>query len=60
MALEPIQLNQKKDSIRWSWTASGKFSVASACDAQFKGSLSPFPAMPIWQAYVQPRCKFFA
>jgi hypothetical protein len=60
MALEPIQLNQEKDNITWSWTASGKFSVASDYEAQFKGSFSPLPAMPIWQAYVQPKCKFFA
>jgi hypothetical protein len=60
MALESIHLNQEKDSITWNWTATGKFSDASAYDAQFRGSFSPLPVMPIWQAYMQPRCKFFA
>jgi hypothetical protein len=59
MALEPVHLNQHKDTIRWKWTASGDFSVASAYDIQFRGSFNPYPATPIWQAYAQPKCKFF-
>jgi hypothetical protein len=32
MALEPVHLNRHKDTIRWKWTASGDFSVASTYD----------------------------
>jgi hypothetical protein len=59
MALEPVHLNQHKDTITWKWTASGDFSVASAYDIQFRGSFNPYPATPVWQAHAQPKCKFF-
>jgi hypothetical protein len=59
MALEPIKLNLHKDTIRWKWTSSRDFFVASAYDIQFKWSFNPYPATPVWQAYAQPRCKFF-
>jgi hypothetical protein len=60
MALEHIQLNQQNDGIRWRWMADGKFSVSSAYDCQFRGSISQFPATPVWKAQVEPKCRFFA
>jgi hypothetical protein len=55
MTLEPIQLSNKKDAVRWRWTDDGKFSVASAYSCQFKGSISLFPATPVWKAIVEPK-----
>jgi hypothetical protein len=40
MSLEPVQLNQEKDVIKWRWTNAGIFSVFSAYDCQFKGPIS--------------------
>jgi hypothetical protein len=48
MALEPIQLNQQKDTIIWKWAVSGDFSIASAYDIQFKGSFNPYPVTHVW------------
>jgi hypothetical protein len=59
MSLEPVQLNQEKDVIKWRWTNAGIFSVFSAYNCQFKGSISQFPATPVWKARVEPKCKFF-
>jgi hypothetical protein len=42
------------------WTIDGKYSVASAYDCQFRGSIVLFTALSIWQATTDPKCKFFA
>jgi hypothetical protein len=55
MSLEPVQLNQEKDVIKWRWTNAGIFSVFSAYNCQFKGSISQFPATPAFSAY---NCQF--
>jgi hypothetical protein len=57
MALEPIQLNHQKDVIRWA--ADGTFTGSLAYNCQFRGSISQFPATPVWKALVEPKCKVF-
>jgi hypothetical protein len=37
----------------------GEYSVASAYECQFLGSFAQIPAMPIWRALAEPKCKFF-
>jgi hypothetical protein len=38
-----VHLNElEQDSIRWRWSASGEYSMASAYKIQFKGSHAPF------------------
>jgi hypothetical protein len=44
MVLDYVHLNQVKDEIRRRWTASGKFSIASAYRCQFRGSIALFLA----------------
>lgn len=60
MALSGVQLRQEKDQIFWRWTSDGKYSVASAYECQFLGSMTNFPAIKIWQAQVEPKCRLFA
>jgi hypothetical protein len=60
MALDTLQLNQEKDTIRWRWTTDGRFSVSSAYNCQFNGSISRFPTTLLWKVRVEPKCKFFA
>lgn len=60
MALADVQLSDHKDEIIWKWTLDGKYSIASAYDCQFRGSIIQFPASSIWQATTEPKCRFFA
>lgn len=60
MAISSITLTEANDVIRWRWTAKGEYSAASAYEAQFKGSMSYFPANDIWRAHSEPKCRFFA
>jgi hypothetical protein len=39
---------------------SGKYTVTSAYECQFQGSIGTFPATNIWKALSEPKCKFFA
>jgi hypothetical protein len=55
-----VILNENRDEIVWRWSASGKFSVASAYECQFYGALPLFPSTKIWKANSEPRCRFFA
>jgi hypothetical protein len=58
MALSSVELTQQKDEIQWRWTSNGQYSIAYEC--QFQGSIIQFPAKDIWQAVIEPKCKFFA
>jgi hypothetical protein len=59
MAISSTELSNKKDSTSWKWSANGKFSVASAYDCQFAGSMTTFLAPDVWSAFSEPRRKFF-
>jgi hypothetical protein len=58
--LNSIQLADQTDEVYWRWTANGKFSMASAYNCQFKGAFTFFPAVDVWKAYTEPKCRFFA
>jgi hypothetical protein len=60
MALEAVKLNDQEDSISWRWTANGVYSVASAYECQFLGSMIRFKVVDIWKAKTEQKCKFFA
>jgi hypothetical protein len=34
--------------------------VASVYDCQFRGSITYFPAITIWKAKAEPKCRLFA
>jgi hypothetical protein len=55
-----LSLSTEKDAIRWRWTTSGQYTVASAYKCQFMRSAVHFPAKEIWAAKAEPKCKFFA
>jgi hypothetical protein len=56
--LGEVQLTEE-DTIKWKWTATGEYSAALAYDIQFLGAFPFFRASTIWQARVEPRCRFF-
>lgn len=58
-ALSEITLTDSEDIITWRWTSNGQYIVASAYEAQFKGSITYFLAENIWKAQCEPRCRFF-
>jgi hypothetical protein len=60
MAVSSVSLTDCKDEITWRWSADGQFTVASAYNCRFHGSMTFFPATKVWQARSQPKCKFFA
>jgi hypothetical protein len=60
IVLASTPLSAQDYQIRWIWTANGQYSVASAYDCQFNGSFSYFPAVQIWKAKVEPKCRFFS
>jgi hypothetical protein len=60
MTLVDVELTDQQDSIKWKWTEDGNYSVSSAYECQFKGAIIHFPAMSIWQARTEPKCKFYA
>jgi hypothetical protein len=60
LAISSVNLSNSRDEITWKWTPNGEFSVASAYDCQFHGSMTLFLAAQVWQAKTQPKCKFFA
>jgi hypothetical protein len=59
MALSSVTLTEQSNSITWRWTGDGKFSVSSAYDCQFQGSIINFLAAHIWKAKTEPKSKFF-
>lgn len=60
MALSDVVLTQQDDEIIWRWTDSGKYTMASAYNCQFLGSMATFQPDSLWQAKTKPRCRFFA
>jgi hypothetical protein len=60
LMISSVSLTNEKDAIRWRWTSSGKFTVASAYKCQFMGSVVHFPDKEIWAAKAEPKCNFFA
>jgi hypothetical protein len=60
MALSGTNLSDQIDKKIWKWTPYGKFSVASAYDCWFHGSMTFFPAPVIWKAASDARTRFFA
>lgn len=60
MGLADIHLSHEPDTMIWRWTSNGKYSVSSAYECQFRGSVAFFPATVIWRACAEPKCKFFA
>jgi hypothetical protein len=59
MALSNVELGENEDAITRKWTSNGQYTVASAYECQFHGATIQFPAMSIWQAMSEPKCKFF-
>jgi hypothetical protein len=59
-ALSTVQLSDQPDEVCWQWTTNGKFSVTSAYNCQFKGAYTFFPAVGVWKALAEPKCRFFA
>jgi hypothetical protein len=59
LALSTVQLTDHPDEIKWNWTMSGKYTIASAYECQFQGSFGTFLATHIWQAMTEPKCNFF-
>jgi hypothetical protein len=57
--LSSVTLTQDRDQVFWRWSANGWYSVGSAYECQFAGSMSYFLAMEIWRAKAEPKCKFF-
>jgi hypothetical protein len=57
--LNDVVLNDEKDTITWKWISSGKYSAASAYEAQFLGAFSQFRVCTIWQAKTEAKCRFF-
>jgi hypothetical protein len=57
LALSSIQLTDQPDEVIWRWTADEKFTVA---DSQFIGAYTFFPAMDVWKAFNEPKCRLFA
>ena len=49
-----------EDTVSWTETKSGKFSVKSLYIALEAGGSSLFPSSFIWNANVQPKISFFA
>jgi hypothetical protein len=42
------------------WTSNGKYSVSSAYECQFLGSIINFPSIDAWKARTKQKCKFFS
>jgi hypothetical protein len=59
MALSRTNLSNQIDKIFWKWTPDDRFSVASAYDCQFHGSMAFFQAPVIWKAAFDARTRFF-
>jgi hypothetical protein len=59
MSLSSVQLSDHKELIHWKWTVDEKYSTASAYECQWWGSMVLYPAMPVWTAFSEPKCKFF-
>jgi hypothetical protein len=57
--LSAVHLTDQDDEVFWRWTSNGRFSVASAYSCQFKGAYTFFPAVNVWKAFTQPKCRFF-
>jgi hypothetical protein len=49
----------RKKTIIYRWTPNGKYSAASAYHCQFQGAMTTFPAVDVWKAKSEPKCKFF-
>ena len=50
----------RADSLRWKWTADGKYSAASAYRMMFQGAIPTNDKEIIWSAKAAPRAKCFA
>jgi hypothetical protein len=59
MALSAVTLSDQPDEINWRWTSNGIYLTASAYKCQLKGSMVYFPAVDVWKAFCEPKCKFF-
>jgi hypothetical protein len=58
MATSGMHLIYQRDKIIWRWTSNGKFTVSSAYECQFHGSMT-FPAPVIWKASSDTKSNFF-
>jgi hypothetical protein len=58
MALSPVTLNDQHDSISWKWTSDGNYSVSSAYECQFLGSMSNFSSPALWKTFTEPKVDF--
>jgi hypothetical protein len=58
--LNEVHLSEERDSIVWKWMVTGEYSAASAYEVQFLGAFPRYIASTIWQAKVEPPCRFFA
>jgi hypothetical protein len=47
MALSDVELSEQQDSIKWKWKDDGLYSVSSAYECQFKGTIIHFPTLSI-------------
>jgi hypothetical protein len=48
-----------QDLLRWRWTASGKYSAASAYNAMFIGHPRVHGAKELWKVKAPNKCRFF-
>jgi hypothetical protein len=59
--VDDIQLQPHvPDRFIWKWTANGKYTASSACQAFFVGMTLLVGAMDVWRASVPPKVKFLA
>jgi hypothetical protein len=58
MALDPVILTDQPDTIKWKWIRDGTYTISSAYECQFLGTVQKFPAMDIWKATAEPKSNF--
>jgi mannosylglycoprotein endo-beta-mannosidase len=57
--LNQVQLNNDPDTLRWRFTADGRYSTRSAYNIQFTGTVADGNWKLIWKAKVENKCRFF-
>jgi hypothetical protein len=58
MALSQVELTLEKDRIKWRWMADGQYTVKSAYECQFQGSIQQPLFHAIGEARSEPKCFF--
>jgi hypothetical protein len=55
-----VQLNHQEDKISWKLTTNAQYSMKTAYDIQFAGSFPDYEWQRLWEAKVEPECRFFS